>query len=454
MPSRASTRSILLVEDNPDDRMRIHRMLRGHRRHYEIVDGATGAEGIALIERSETRFDCVLLDQYLPDMTGDGVLRRLRGANARLPVPVSMLTGHNDDDAAALALEIGAEDYLLKDEITPHALMRSIENVIERFEIRQQLDTQHAAVALRNERLEHMRAEAEAHLEELKTATRTRDGVVAMMSHEMRTPLNAILGYTALLEMEIDGPLSEHQHLNLSRIRVGSRHLLDLVNDVLDLAKADTRRLEMVLHPVDTNATIDEVAAFLENSAAERGLSLIRRLDPLRPLVTADPQRLRQILLNLVGNAIKFTDHGDVIVTSRIVAEGRDVAVTVTDSGIGIEPHAMARVFQEFYQGDNARIRRHGGSGLGLAISLRLARAMGGNIECASTVGEGSAFTLTLPAVQSSPGGGANEAATCGEWLQSGDGLEQDGSVESVAPVIRVAEAESASIGWPGRRGE
>src|SRR6476660_3074977 len=131
MSGRPESRTILFVEDNPDDRLRIHRMLRGQRRDYQLVDCGTGAEAVERIRKEPSRFDCVLLDQFLPDMTGEQVLQRLREPSGRIPVAVSVLTGHDDDAAAARALELGAEDYLLKEEVTTHALTRSIENVIE-----------------------------------------------------------------------------------------------------------------------------------------------------------------------------------------------------------------------------------------------------------------------------------------------------------------------------------
>ena len=218
-----------------------------------------------------------------------------------------------------------------------------------------------------------------------------------MMSHEMRTPLNAIIGYTALLELEIEGQTNEGHRRNLDRIRIGSRHLLDLVNDVLDLARADARKLELNLQPVDANDVIEEITSLLENLAVEQGLTLIFQRDVSLPNVCADAQRLGQIVTNLVGNAIKFTEQGSITVMARTVADGGAVAVTVADSGIGIEPHVITEVFKEFYQADNALTRRYGGSGLGLAIAKRLARAMGGDIDVASTAGKGSVFTLTLP---------------------------------------------------------
>jgi signal transduction histidine kinase len=388
-------RSILLVEDNADDRGRVHRLLRGHRREYHVVDCATGEDALALLGTG-THFDCVLLDHYLPDMDGNELLRRLRAATGRLPAAVSMLTGHDDDAAAARALELGAEDFLLKDALTPHALVRSIENVKEKFEIRQQLEGQRAAVELRNQRLEGLRAELEDRLAELHEATQSRDRFVAMMSHEMRTPLNAILGYAELLELEVEGQLNEAQRRNLDRIRVGSAHLLDLINDVLDLARADARKLELDLRPVDVNAAVEEVSALLENQAAQKGLTLQHHLDAAVPLASADLQRLRQVLTNLVGNAVKFTSHGGITVTTR--AEGERVAVEVADTGMGIDEQSVGDVFKEFYQADNGLTRTHGGSGLGLAISQRLARAMDGDIRVSSRRGEGSAFTLTLPA--------------------------------------------------------
>ena len=328
-------------------------------------------------------------------MDGLEFLRRLR-IGGRLPVAVCMITGHEDDDAAAEALELGAEDYLLKDAVTPYALVRAIENVVEKFGIRRQLEMQRAALDLRNERLEAMRDELEARLTELSAATQARDRFVAMMSHEMRTPLNAILGYAELLELEIEGSINEQQRRNLDRIRVGSRHLLDLINDVLDLARADARKLELDLRPVDPNAVIEEICLLLENEAASKGLTITHEVEPGLPLVQADLQRLRQILTNLVGNAIKFTEDGGIEVRASRAANG-SVAITVRDTGIGIPPESMELVFSEFYQADNTFTRSRGGSGLGLAISQRLARAMGGDIDVESVLGEGSTFTIALP---------------------------------------------------------
>lgn len=395
------TRSVLLIEDNEFDYERILRMLRGRRRAYDVTHSVTGAEGLEILRDPARHFDCVLLDHMLPDMDGLQLLEQLRAGSDRLPFAVSMLTAFEDDATASRALSLGAEDYLLKDSLTSDALVRSIENVQERFEIRRQLEAQRAAVDLRNERLITMRDQLAARLEELSAATQARDRFIAMMSHEMRTPLNAILGYAELLELEIDGQITDGQRRNLERIRVGSRHLLDLINDVLDLARADARKLELDPRPIDVHATIEEVVALLEVQARASGLTLRHDVPAVLPFVLADLQRLRQILTNLVGNAVKFTREGSIRVTARVNADGSMVQIAVHDTGIGIDPSIIGNVFKEFFQADSNLTRTYGGSGLGLAISQRLARAMGGDISVDSTPDRGSTFTVSLPVAES-----------------------------------------------------
>jgi signal transduction histidine kinase len=389
-------RAILLVEDNPDDVRRIRRMLRESGRRYDVTEAADGQAALALLADPARHFDCVLLDYHLPDTDGITLLREMQ--RVARTVAMSVLTGRDDDEIAARMLEAGAEDYLLKDGLTAHALTRSIENVIEKAEIRRQLEAQRSAAEMRSRRLELTRDELRHKVEELAAATQARDRFMAMMSHEMRTPLNAILGYTELLELEIDGQLSPGQRTQLERIRVGSRHLLDLINDVLDLARADADRLELDVRPVAVAAVLDEVHALLEVQARQQGLEF--SVDPLPanlPAVLADLQRLRQIVMNLAGNAIKFTERGSVRLGAAYDEKSRMVQIVVHDTGIGMSDDVQVRAFDEFFQGDSALTRRRGGSGLGLAISRRLARAMGGDIVVRSSAAEGSTFTLTLP---------------------------------------------------------
>ena len=435
----SQTRTILLIEDDPHDRAMVRRLLQGQRRTYVIHEATTGDAG--LVRCRELEPDCILLDYYLPDMDGREWLATYARESVRAaPVPVAILSGQDDDDLAIAALEEGAQDYLIKDAVTSHGLTRAIENAMEKCRIRRELEEQRAAVELRNHKLEALRDELQLKLVELADATKAKDRFLAVMSHEMRTPLNAILGYADLLDMELDGSLSDGQRQQVDRIRFGSRHLLDLINDLLDLARLDARRLDLDVRPVDLGAVVEEVTALLEAQASAKAISLkAEACGDKVPLVLADLQRLRQILTNLVGNAVKFTERGDV--TIRCEAPRRDgmVKVVVQDSGIGIAPEALPLVFTEFYQADDELTRRRGGSGLGLAIAQRLAHLMGGHITVESTPGSGSTFTIhLLPAAVGS-------ARRDDDVLQHGERMAARGTAERRrAPVSVVAFGENA----------
>jgi signal transduction histidine kinase len=400
-----AVRTVLVVDDSPEDRAMVRRLLRGGPWAYAVVEAETGAEGL---ERFSTALpDLVLLDFHLPDQEGLEVLARLARGGRPLPVPVVMLTGQADDGVATAALNSGAQDYVVKGTLTAQGLQRTLENAVEKHTIELELEARTRALEekaetleVRNLELEMVRGVLQAKVGELAEATRAKDQFLAVMSHEMRTPLNAIIGYADLLEMGIGGALGEGQRPHVERILAGGRHLLDLINDVLDLARADARGLELDVRPVDLQAVIEEVTALLEGRARAQGIAL--RVVPCEdrlPHVVADLQRLRQVLINLVGNAIKFTEEGAVTVRCAAPGNGR-VEVRVEDTGVGIPPDALPLIFDEFYQADGHLTRTRGGSGLGLAISLRLARLMGGDITAHSREGSGSVFTLTVPAAE------------------------------------------------------
>jgi signal transduction histidine kinase len=432
-PAATERRTIVLIEDDAGDRTLVRRLLRGGKREYHIVEAATGAEGLARVR--EARPDCVLLDYHLPDMRGDELLDALQSDQGRL-APVLVYTGAEDDAAATSTLQRGAQDYLVKDGLTGPGLTRAIENAIEKFAIRRELDAQQHAAALQNRRLERLRDELQAKVVELADATRAKDRFLAVMSHEMRTPLNAILGYTDLLDMGLDGDLSPGQRQYLERMRVGSRHLLDLINDVLDLTRADARKLELDLRPVDLDAVLEEVVAVVGSRAAAKGIALqTEGCASEVPHVHADLQRLRQVLINLVDNAIKFTDEGSVTIRCRVSDSQRRVLVEVRDTGIGIDPSVLPLVFNEFYQASGELTRRHGGSGLGLAISQRLAELMGGELSAASEPGRGSVFTLSLLAADVGSALRPDDVAEHGALMAARGGTPQRVSPTSVCVV-------------------
>jgi PAS domain S-box-containing protein len=235
---------------------------------------------------------------------------------------------------------------------------------------------------------------------QLQNAAEAKDRFLANMSHELRTPLNAIIGFTGTLLMRLPGPLTANQAKQLSTIQGSARHLLALINDLLDVAKIQSGKLEIRPEPTSCHELVEEVAATLRNLAENKGLAFEVRLPDQDLLVDTDRRALKQILLNLVSNAIKYTDAGSVCVeVSRGEESGHGIVqFRVSDTGIGIRPEDQARLFKDFTQLDSSSTRRHEGTGLGLSLSQKLAELLGGRIRLESQFGTGSTFVLVLAA--------------------------------------------------------
>ncbi len=228
-------------------------------------------------------------------------------------------------------------------------------------------------------------------------ANRLKSEFLSTMSHELRTPLNAINGYTQIMLAGMAGDFNDEQGGYLDRIWVNGKHLLNLINDLLDLAKIEAGRIEVVKEPLELQSWLDEVTGQVSGLAEEKYLDFEVVLDErMPPTIIADSARLTQVVINLLSNAIKFTEEGAVKLSVRRGGKSR-WEISVSDTGIGIAPHAQEYIFDEFRQIDGSSQRKHGGTGLGLAIVRNLCLLMGGNVRVRSQVGQGSTFTVLLP---------------------------------------------------------
>ena len=283
-----------------------------------------------------------------------------------------------------------------------------------------ELERANAELEMQSEHTQDQAAELEAQQEELQAAydqllarrdeleaariaadeaNRAKSQFLTTMSHELRTPLNAISGYVQLMELEVQGPITEAQRQSLGRIANSQRHLLRLVNAVLDLARIEAGRLEYRLETVEVEGMVQAVLPMVEPQLAEGQLTLARVVDP-RLCVRADRDKAQQVLINLLTNAVKFTPEGGVVsVRTRVDESSRLVHVDVCDTGIGIPAEQLSRVFEPFVQVGGG-VSSDEGVGLGLAISRDLARAIGGDITLRSELGVGSTFTVTLPSAR------------------------------------------------------
>ena len=243
-----------------------------------------------------------------------------------------------------------------------------------------------AAIAIDNARFYH----------EAQEANRAKADFLAIMSHELRTPLNAIMGYTDLLDAGISGDVTDAQHAQLGRIRASARHLLQLIEEVLGFARLESGSEEVLLQRVPVLDVARDALAVVEPFAAAKELPVELRpeLDP-DTRIESDPAKVRQILVNLLSNAIKFTESGSVQLVVR--ADEVNVWFDIVDTGVGIAPAQVERIFEAFWQVERPNVRRAGGTGLGLSVSQRYARLLGGDVRVTSELGKGSTFTVRLP---------------------------------------------------------
>jgi signal transduction histidine kinase len=357
-------------------RRHVARILHGR---FEVI---TEPDGEAALQRAVADPpDLVLSDVMMPRMDGFGLLAGLRAHERTRSIPVIMLSARAGEESAVEGLDAGADDYLIKP-----------------FSARELIARVSAALSLARLRQESAQRLEEIN-RELAAAAEAKTQFVAGISHEIRTPLNAIIGMTSLL---LRSPLNETQTEFAQVLRSSGEHLLNLIGDVLDFSKIEAGAIQLERAPFDVRRCVQDALDIVAVDARAKQLPLSSHIGPDVPeWAIGDSGRLSQILINLLANAVKFTERGQVTLTLEAGAAGPyqcDLRFAISDTGIGISDADQSRLFEAFVQVADRGSHRREGTGLGLAISAQLAGLLGGAIGVQSRLGEGSTFTLTVPA--------------------------------------------------------
>jgi len=367
--------SILIIDDQ---KINITELSMTLRPEYKIFAAGNGRD--ALVAAENCLPDVILLDIQMADMDGYQVISALKNSEKTKDIPVIFITGFADVASEEKGLAMGAADYIRK----------PFSSAIVKLRVKNQID-----IIEMTERLKSSAERLETALEEAQEATKAKSAFLSNMSHEIRTPMNAITGMGELLQHE---NLDERQMEYVNDIVVSAQSLLAIINDILDFSKIESGKLELNPVDYDLNVFLEQIRAMFVYIAQKKGLEFkIECGEGLPEILFGDDLRLRQALTNIIGNAVKFTEKG--FVRLNISASDGSLIFEIQDSGIGIRQEEQSKLFNAFEQVDKSINRNVVGTGLGLIISKSFVEMMGGNITFKSEYGQGSVFTISIPAV-------------------------------------------------------
>ena len=402
--------NVLLVDDRPENLLALEAILEPL--GQDLIRANSGPEALKRV--LEIDLSVILLDVQMPGMNGFEVAEIIKSRERSRTIPIIFLSAISKEDAYVFkGYSMGAVDYVFRP-FNPDVLRSKVAVFVDLFlkqrEIQRQgdllresqkreLELEHRTSLLETEarsaaKLSQMNDELHRRQIALEQAMGARNRFYASMSHELRTPINAVIGYSTLMLDNIYGPLNTKQKEGLQRTLKAARHLLELVNDVLDLSKIEAGKIELSLQPVMFPSLIEDLFVTVRPLADEYGSTLSLEMEGEAFNIVSDPRRVRQILLNLLSNAIKFGEGKPIRVVCK-QNEAKGVEIDVVDEGVGIAKDDMTRIFEEFVQVSESK---QPGTGLGLPISRRLAQLLDGSLSVHSDPGHGSAFRLTLPA--------------------------------------------------------
>lgn len=384
---------VLMVEDSDLD---AHLLVR------ELTEGGFAVEH-ARIETevkfrealAGTSWDLIICDYHLPRFEAPVALKVLQELDQDLPFIV--VSGSIATETAVEMMRLGASDYLLKDDLA--RFVPAVRRELREAESRRERRSAEEALRHAHEELERRVLERTAELtsanERLRELDRLKSEFLATMSHELRTPLNSIIGFTSLVKEGITGPLNEEQRKQLHLVYTSAKHLLGLINDLLDLSRIEAGKVRIETEAFDLAGVVAETLAQIRPLAHAKRLTLRPQLPPGAIPMIGDRRRCLQILLNLAHNAVKFTEKGTIDIVVRIDAHRADI--DVIDTGIGIKPDQLANLFEAFRQLDGSARRLYEGTGLGLYLCKKLLNLMKGRIVVHSVFSHGTRISFSLP---------------------------------------------------------
>ncbi len=374
--------TIIVVEDEMGARATLCGILEDA--GYSVIGLEKGAAALEMIRQGN--FEAIITDIRLPDVSGMEILELAREINP--DATVIMTTGYASVETAVDAVNQGAFAYFVKP-INPDEIKTAIANALKQ----QRLSRENKSLVESLQRSNKLLFEAN---EELKKATQAKSEFLAHMSHELRTPLNVIIGFSELMLDGVPGGVNDEQKQCLNDIQDSGKHLLGLINDILDLSRIESGKMELRLANFSLSDLIENIKGEMAPIIGPKRQSFEVDVDKKLPPVNADKARVRQVLLNLLSNATKFTPDGGKL-RVEAVRENNWCRVSVIDNGIGIKMEHQGMLFTPFVQLENPLSREKGGTGLGLAIARQIVEKHGGRIRVESGYGQGSRFSFTLP---------------------------------------------------------